>query len=228
MSRTDTVIPAKLHVELTDTASQGHPYSTITGTPSPYPVYGEPSMDSDIFCPGWNGEGAANRTMPTDKLLYQPIWTTPVDIDAFVVQVATAASGSGDAAKIRVGIYTATVDSNNRITPNELLKDGGQVDASTTGVKITAISPDLSLDQGYYFLALETSSTAPVLSGLQRQYLFSSPVISIANSSGAPFSTGSCFSIQSISTNVPEFPAVNIDDFNGSNEIVFMAVRGAN
>ena len=226
MSRTDTVIPAKLHVELTDTASQGHPYSTITGTPTPYPVYGEPSMDSDIFCPGWNGEGSANRSMPANKLLYLPIWTTPVDIDGFVVQIATAASGGGD--KIRVGIYSATVDSNNRITPNELLKDGGQLAADSTGVKIAAISPDLSLDEGYYFLALETDDTAPVMTGLQRQYLFSSPVISIANSSVAPYSTGSCFSIQSISGGAPEFPAVNIDDFNGSNEIIFMAVRGAN
>ena len=76
--------------------------------------------------------------------------TRKMTFDEIAIQLYSGESGK----KVRLGIYD---DYNG--TPNNLILDCGEVDASTSGLKTIALSPALQLNTGIYWLAFVTNSS---------------------------------------------------------------------
>ncbi len=103
--------------------------------------------------------GALSAATPSVNTLYAfPLWF-PRDgtIDRIAFNVTVGAAKGGVA---RVGIYTAT--SNSNLYPSALVVDGGEIITTTTGVKTSTISVAMNSDLLHWLVMLMGTAAAEV------------------------------------------------------------------
>ena len=133
---------------------------------------------------------ALSNTVMTADVLYAVPLMVPraVTIDRIGVNVTGAGTA---AARVRVGIYTATSVSN--LYPDALVSgsDGGELNASSTGMKENTVS--VSLAAGLYFAVFQTNEGISVLAFTQgvSWNVLGSPT-DIANCGGGGLERGRC------------------------------------
>jgi len=105
--------------------------------------------------PGWFINSLGGGTVTQNRLYYTPFYVDKeTTFDRIGLNVSSATSGNA-----RLGVYAVDPDTN---LPGDLILDAGTVDTSTTGVK--EITINLTLQQGFYYLAGVSNGTSLELS----------------------------------------------------------------
>jgi hypothetical protein len=136
---------------------------TPAGGAADYPRKLKPNLTRYVM-PGWYAAATALTTVTAGRIYYAPIFVTEqTTYDRICVYVNTAASGTAD---LRVFAW-------NNGVPGSLILSAGTVDTSTTGPK--ELSINLTLERGYYFLAVRCSGS-PALYGPSTSFSVVPPV----------------------------------------------------
>ncbi len=105
------------------------------------------------FTPSLVMSSAAARSLYVGNLYAEPVYFNAASpVDALALNVTT----SGAAAIARIGIYSVGVDGK----PGKLIKESGDLDCSSTGVKVSTFTA-ISLTPGWYYLCVAVKG-APV------------------------------------------------------------------
>jgi len=115
---------------------------------------------SAYHLPGWRGVvHSGTLTLAQHELYYIPIYcANALTVIRIGINVTTAQA----ATSARLGIYNATLDAEDHLTPDTLVLDAGTVSLASTGVKEITISQALTEGE-FYFLAISADSSTAVV-----------------------------------------------------------------